>query len=419
LIMKLAAHYNKASIIISVTVLLISGITYYIIINQIARKQLDSNLSEEIAEVIEYVNLNQRLPKPIDFDEDQTTFVKTNLVKFDTKFFDTPYLNPREKKNENGRAVAALIKLNGERYIATIVESRENTEYLIQIIFIITLLLTTVLLSVLIITNRYILNGLWRPFYYILHQVKEFNVSDNKKMNIIEAKADEFTELGDAVSKMSSRVTADYHGLKTFTENASHEIMTPLAVITSKLDTLIQDETLRSDQYAQITDIYSATNKLSRLNQSLLLLVKIDNNLLHDTEKLNIKSIILEKIQQFQELIQNKNIELNYALDEVEVAANKYLTDVLINNLFSNAIKHNKAFGHIKIRLSGDKLIFQNSGETLPLQQATVFTRFNKGRSSEGTGLGLAIMKNICNQHNFALSYQYVNDLHSFEISFD
>ena len=82
--------------------------------------------------------------------------------------------------------------------------------------------------------------------------------------------------------------------------------MTPLAVITSKLDTLIQDETLRDDQFSQITDIYTAAGKLSRLNQSLLLLVKIDNDLLPDKELINLQLIIIEKVQQFQELLQNK-----------------------------------------------------------------------------------------------------------------
>src|SRR5580698_1091071 len=106
--MKLSAHYNKASIIVSVSVLLISGVIYYLIINHIARQQLDNDLSEEVEEVIDYVNHNQQLPKPIDFDEDVTTFVKTNASAFETRFFDTPYNNPKEKKAEAGRAVAAM-----------------------------------------------------------------------------------------------------------------------------------------------------------------------------------------------------------------------------------------------------------------------------------------------------------------------
>ncbi|MDF2432743.1 MAG: hypothetical protein JWP44_2374 [Mucilaginibacter sp.] len=415
--MKLAAHYNKASIIISVSVLLISAVVYYLTINYIVRQQFDSDLSEEVAEVIEYINLNHRLPKPIEFDEDLTTFTKTNLTNFDTKFFDAPYVNPKEKKKEPGRAVSALVKVNGDNYIVTIVVSREGTEYLVQIISTITLILTAILLVVLIVTNRYVLNGLWQPFYHLLDQVKWFS-ADTNKIATVETRVDEFSDLSDAVYKMSLRVTADYQGLKAFTENASHEMMTPLAIITSKLDMLIQDEQLGAEQFAQITDIYSAASRLSRLNQSLLLLVKIDNNLLHDTEKLDIKSIVLQKSQQFQEMLQNKNIELNLVLEPLEVNASKYLMDVLVNNVFSNAIRHNKNSGSIKIRLSENKLIIQNTGDITPLQQDAIFERFYKGRTSDGTGLGLAIIKNICTLYHFAIKYEYANEIHYFTIAF-
>ena len=364
--MKLAAHYNKASIIISVFVLLISGVIYYITINHIAKKQLDSNLAEEVEEVIEYVNINKQLPKPVDFDEDITTFAKTDKVNFDTQFFDTPYINTKEKEIEKGRAVSAIVKVNGVSYIVTIIESRENTEYLIQIISVITLLLTAILLATLVFTNRVVLRGLWRPFYYILEQVKWFNITDNNKVEFINAKVDEFKELSEAISKMALKATNDYNGLKIFTENASHEILTPLAVIISKLDMLIQDETLRADQLEQIMDIYGATNRLSRLNQSLLLLVKIDNDLLGDLDRLSVKEVINDKMRQFNELIQNKKIEVDLFLTDVEVEASRYLFDALINNLFSNAIRHNKSYGFIKIRLSDNELLFQNSGDPFP-----------------------------------------------------
>ena len=417
--MKLSAHYNKASIIVSVSVLLISGVVYYLIINHNARQQLDNDLSEEVEEVVDYVNHYQQLPKPIDFDEDVTTFAKTNATKFSTVFFDTPYNNPKEKKSEAGRAVSALIKVNGQGYIVTIVESREDTEYLIQIISAITLALTAVLLCVLIITNRFVLNGLWRPFYFLLQQVKKFNVADTVKIRTIDSTVDEFKDLSDAVAKMSSRVTTEYQGLKTFTENASHEMMTPLAVITSKLDMLIQDEKLSPEQYAQITDIYSAASRLSRLNQSLLLLVKIDNNLLKDTEKVNLRTVILDKAQQFHEMLHNKHIELDYKLDDLEISASKYLIDVLINNLFSNAIRHNKNAGRIEICLSGNKLCFQNTGDPAPLDQDAIFERFYKGRNSDGTGLGLAIMKNICTLYKFKIGYQFNPGMHCFWVEFD
>jgi signal transduction histidine kinase len=195
-------------------------------------------------------------------------------------------------------------------------------------------------------------------------------------------------------------------------------MMTPLAVITSKLDMLIQDETLEPDQFAQINDIYSAAGKLSRLNQSLLLLVKIDNNLLQDTEKLNVKNIIQEKEQQFQEMIANKGIQLDTELADLEINASRYLIDVLINNLFSNAIRHNKNSGKIKIELSGSRLQFKNTGDPTPLQEEAVFERFYKGRTSDGTGLGLAIIKNICSLYHCEIKYVFEQGMHCFCIDF-
>ena len=416
--MKLASHYNRASIIISVTMLVISAFVYYVIINHVARKELDDDLSEEVGEFISYVNANHALPVA-QYDENQTSYEKTNLKSFNTRFYDAPYNNPHHTEIEEGRAVSGLINFKGQNYIFTIVESREETEYLIQIISLVTIILTAILLLVLVTTNMFILNGLWRPFYHILGFVKVFNIADNSTLSINETKVDEFIELNDAVAKMSARVTSDYQGLKTFTENASHEMMTPLSVITSKLDNLIQDERLDSDQLKEITDIYSASNKLARLNQSLLILVKIDNDLLQDNEKLDLSTVISEKGQQFQEIIKNKKITLSTDLAHMEITASKYLIDVMVNNLFSNAIRHNKANGEIKIEMTGRTLLFQNSSNQEELNGKLIFDRFYKGKTSEGTGLGLAILKNICNQYGFQLSYSYTNELHGFEIGFN
>jgi signal transduction histidine kinase len=262
------------------------------------------------------------------------------------------------------------------------------------------------------------LNDLWKPFYRTLTELKSFNISDNRSLNLKVANVDEFNELNETVKSMSFKVKRDFHNLKQFTENASHEMQTPLAVITSKLDTLIQDEILKSVQYEQINDIYAATNKLSRLNQSLLLLVKIENNLIDDAEPLQLNVLIEEKIQQFQELCLTRQLKVKADLSGKEVLASKFLTDILLNNLFSNAIRHNNTGGDIYIRLKDNTLVFNNSGSSRPLEKDKIFERFIKGQNSEGTGLGLALVKNICNLNGWSILYHYSNLLHSFEIVF-
>jgi hypothetical protein len=135
--MKLSAHYVKASIIITITVLCIGAVIYFVAINYISRNQIDRALTEEIEELTAYVHTHQQLPEKIDFDEDQTVFTKTSKKITGRRFFDTVYNNPHEKRNENGRAVESGITLGNIDYKVVITVSKESTEYLIQFITII------------------------------------------------------------------------------------------------------------------------------------------------------------------------------------------------------------------------------------------------------------------------------------------
>jgi signal transduction histidine kinase len=215
---------------------------------------------------------------------------------------------------------------------------------------------------------------------------------------------------------MAARARNDYQNLKTFTENASHEMMTPLAVITSRLDTLIQDDNLNAEHHEQLYDINLSINKLSRLNQSLLLLVKIDNKQIKDGAVINIKTLINEKIHQFQEIGKNKDITISCKLEDKKVYASQYLADILLNNLLSNAIRHNVKGGQINIELNATHLLIENTGPYSPLDETKIFERFEKGKYSEGMGLGLTIARNICNNYMFSLNYSYQVPFHRFTI---
>jgi signal transduction histidine kinase len=217
---------------------------------------------------------------------------------------------------------------------------------------------------------------------------------------------------------MSLRVTHEYLNLKEFTENASHEMMTPLAVVTTKLDTLIQDETLNAEQLAQITDIYSSINKSSRLNQSLLLLAKLENKLITDEVPINLEVVLSEKMLQFQELMQTKDLSFKPNLQAKQALASKYLIDILLNNLFSNAIRHNNPGGIIIIELNGGQLSIKNTGAAHSLDEQLIFERFQKGKESQGTGLGLTLVKNICQHYGYTVRYQYECGWHAFVLSF-
>lgn len=417
--MKLADQYNRVNLLVSLTVLLLTGVIYYVVIHFILTEKLDRDLRIEEDEINAYVSTYHKLPLPGDFQDQKVAY--RPVKKDDTSgriFSNCVYLNEKENEEEPGRSLLTYILVNKQLFEVTVIKSRLEAEGLVKLIFLITLGIIAFLLLVLFLINRFLLNSLWRPFYGMLDQMKAFNLADKNEINAEFSKIDEFTELNQAVLSMSQRVKQDYKELKSFTDNASHEMMTPLAVINSKLDTLIQTTGFSNQQGELIEDIYLAVGRLSRLSHSLLLLAKIENNLIKNEELIDLKELLSQKARQFQELLQSNEISISLNLEAKAVSMSKYLADILLNNLMSNAIRHNLKSGHIDVLLSTDQLIFSNTGIATALDDTRTFERFNKTASSEGMGLGLAISRQICNLYSFKLSYQYENEKHSFIINF-
>lgn len=415
--MKLITLYNRVNIITTIVVMLITGIIYYQAISWILIDQADKSLKVEEDEVFDYVKLNKHLPQVFDSKDQQISFTQATPNSVTREFIDTLYKKDKDEV-EAGRGLISSVTVNGKYYKILIVESKVETEDLIQIIFTITFGLILFLLLVLLVANRLILNRLWQPFHAILKEMKLFNITDNKEITQTETRIDEFADLNQAATAMTIRAKHDYKELKTFTENASHELLTPIAVINSKLDTLIQSENFNDRQSKLLNDLYSAVARLSRLNQSLLLLVKIENRLLTDQQNINLKQLIDELLIQLEDIFADKQITVTARLEDKEISGSRYLIEILLSNLIINAVRHNHAGGEIVIDLTTDALTIKNTGTDEPLDEDKIFTRFHKSSHSDGSGLGLTISKQICGNFDFSLNYRYSNPYHTFSIDF-
>lgn len=417
--MKLAQKYNRANIITSLVILLLSGGVYYVSIHYILTNKMDNDLVIEEEEIRAYADRYNKLPLPGDYKDQKVSFVLLEKNEpAETSFNYGTYYSEAEKETQPGRSLVTTIETAGKFYRVTITKPSVETEDLFRLIFMITLGIIIMLLLSIVIINRFLLNSLWRPFYETLKNLKAFNLADNRELAVQPTQIEEFRELNSSVLTMAKRVRQDYKELKSFTDNASHEMMTPLAVINSKLDTLIQTEALSDKQGELIEDVYLAVSRLSRLNQSLLLMAKIENDLIKDEENIDMSVLIGQKIRQFNELIQSNEISIESDLQPRKVSMNKQLADILLNNLISNAIRHNVAAGVITIQLKQNGLSISNTGTKIALDPHRSFERFYKSVSSEGSGLGLAISSQICNLYGFKLSYRYRSDKHVFHIEF-
>lgn len=417
--MKLSTRYNRVNILTSSIILVITGIIYYFFIHLILTNKLDKDLVVEENEIRQYTRTYQKLPLPASYLDQQVSYrelpADANNIR---EFSNTTYLNPIENEQEPGRSLVTTLRLKGQNIQVTITKSRVESEDLVRVILLITLGVTLSLLVSLIIINRFVMSRLWMPFYNTLKRMKSFEVTKIESLNSDTTKIDEFIELNQSVNAMADRVKKDYRELKSFTDNASHEMMTPLAVINSKLDSLLQTEPFTAQQGTLLEDIYQATGRLSRLHQSLLLLAKIENNLITDAQEIDLKVLIESKVRQFHELFERDSLIVQTKLSNKTVNMSRYLADILLNNLFSNAVRHNQRGGKILIELTEDTLIISNTGKDFSGKDR-LFDRFSKSNESEGMGLGLAITKQVCNLYGYQINYQQINELHIFSVFFN
>jgi len=417
--MKLSAWYNRVNIFTAIVVLIITGIIYYLVIHLILTNKLDKDLEVEENEIRQYTETYQKLPLPASYLDQQVSYSEAKDNAADVREFSyTTYYNAKEDETEPGRRLITTVKLKGKNIQVTIIKSRVESEDLVRVILLITLGVTVILLGLLFLINRFILNRLWQPFYKILKSMKTFEVTKMEKIKGEPTKIDEFLELNQSVNAMAERVKKDYKELKSFTDNASHEMMTPLAVINSKLDSLLQTEDFTEQQGALLEDIYQATGKLSRLHHSLLLLAKIENNLIPDVQNIDFKALVDGKLRQFQELFERNELSVEVDLSEKTVNMSRYLADILLNNLVSNAVRHNITGGKISVALTEKALVISNTGKDFKSNDR-LFDRFSKSTESEGMGLGLAITKQVCNLYGYRIDYKQIDELHVFSVFFN
>lgn len=415
--MKLFSKYSRINVIATVIIFLIASLAFYFTLHYVLISQIDVDLKIEQREIEAYVKKHNRLPENISVKDQLISY---QLVEKNIKqHFHTVLIMESGDNGEKFRQLVFGIKAGGQWYQAMVSKSLEETENLTRSILVIAFTTIMVILLVSFFINRVVLKRIWKPFYQSLEAVKEFKLGGTKRLQLFSSGIDEFKVMNQTLEKITSQAQLDYLSLKTFSENASHEIQTPLAVIRSKLDLMAQEENLTQKQSEALQAAYNAVQKLTRLNQSLLLLAKIENNQFETVQSVDMKSLLKEKLNDFNELWRVENISSNIHLQSVVVKMNRNLAEILMNNLLSNATRHNFRSGKIEITLNKNFLEVSNTSHELVLNEDLIYRRFSKpSHRSETNGLGLSIVKQICEVSGFVIHYSYSEGNHRFAVFF-
>jgi len=414
--MKLFTKYNRINLVVMVIIFLLSSCTYYFILNYVLNKELNEDMKVIQYKIQLYAATYHQLPtRSKNIDDEQISYTLTNQKDIPQRFEVAKEYDSHKGKNTSFKRLIFGLQAGDNQYIVSINKSTESTDRLLRIIAFITIgtILMIIISSLLI--NRVVLRKLWLPFYEAMAIIKDFKIGKKQALIFPKTTTEEFVFMNNNLQQTTLKAESDYLLLREFTENASHEIQTPLAIVRSKLDILIQDEQLTEQQSKTLLSAYAGIRKLSQLNQSLLLLTKIDNEQFTDIMPVNLLEKIQEKTEQFHELWLANNIRTTFQLENACINANNELIDILLNNLLSNASKHNTPNGSIHIQLQPQSLVISNTGPDHSLNHFRLFKRFYKEEQhSNNNGLGLSIVKQICETSGITVVYQFTEGRHSF-----
>lgn len=336
------------------------------------------------------------------------------------RYVDTLMYMQDENDMEPVRMLTTAFQNNNRYYQLKVINSMVEEDDLIEDLFWSALWLYIILVVSIIIINNLVLQKLWTPFYSLLNQLQQFRLGKSKQLPQITTHTREFNDLKNAVNALLQHSVETYNQQKQFIENASHELQTPLAVATSKLELLLEKSNLSGTEAESISEVLQMLERMSQLNKSLLLLTKIENKQFFQNEPVNINTLARQCISNLEDFAAYKAVRIQLTeAAQTSIHINTSLASTVLLNLIKNAIIHNRAGGEVSIHITENALTICNTGAATPLDAAHIFQRFYKAdAAAKGTGLGLAIIKAICNLYGFTIRYNYNNQQHCFTLLF-
>ena len=414
---------NKITLWFIAVVLLLTPISMYISYNNI-KNRIDSAETERMMgvndRVAQQLKAETRTEEYAQGRPIKITALTTPLPDKKVDVLETSYFNNDLKRKECVLTVNSYYQIAGKNYEISSYNYVTKADQILSGMM--NALIWKVILIILgvLVTARLLSGHIFSPLRQTMKEIHHFNLKQKTRLKLPETNTNEFKELNTFLQKMTDKAMEDYASVKEFSENASHELQTPLAVISSKLE-LMAETPITETQAVLIEDMQNAIDKLYRINRSLTLLTRLENQEFEVKENMKFCKLTRDILADYAERITLNNLTVSSKLDEnILLKIHPTLAEMLVTNLMSNAIRHNIEGGSINIELSARKFRMSNTGIQPEIPTEEFFKRFKKSNQcSQSIGLGLAIVKQICEISNFVIEYSYQEGWHILTIWFD
>lgn len=230
----------------------------------------------------------------------------------------------------------------------------------------------------------------------------------------------DFQHLDLSIHKMIETIERAFQKEREFISNASHELMTPISILQSKIENMFEQEDIADEMKVRMLEMQKILNRLKSITKTLLLISQIENDQFLKEDQISLTALLEDLYEEISIRLQEKNVSFELALsqDVMLTNVNKFLLFNLLFNLVNNAIKYNRPDGSIIITGELLKNYFTinitDTGigiaeEELPY----IFNRFKKIKQSlkqDSFGLGLPIVKSIAAFHEIDISVRSQQD---------
>ncbi|MDO1449614.1 HAMP domain-containing sensor histidine kinase [Rhodocytophaga aerolata] len=420
--MKLLTLTTRYYLLLFLLILGIWSLVFYAVMRYEVYENSDEILLNRKNQVLGIIKQSREVPLAKDEYNDFVIHPLSSGLLPNTQdmYGDTLIYEPTDNEFDEYRKLTTRFTFDKKSYGMVIFKPRLETTEIVNTIAITLLSLYAVLVLALAFTSRKLSKKLWQPFYSTLNRLREYRLDQESSLLLDPTRIKEFEQLNQSIEQLTGKNRQIYLNQKQFIENASHEIQTPLAIIQSQIELLFQNSTLEESQSEILHEILSQTDRLSKLNNALLLLSKIENNQFFDKTRVLIKPLVEKILTYFEEHTEKYALQVSVDIPlNAHVHTNPMLMEILLSNLIKNAFVHNKQNGFIRVAVIEKIILVENTGEELAISPDTLFERFRKQSKSKGAlGLGLAIVKTICEINKWKVNYNYQDNLHKISVQF-
>ncbi|SOD92901.1 sensor histidine kinase [Spirosoma fluviale] len=321
------------------------------------------------------------------------------------------------------RVLSRPIQVNGHQYLLEVGKRLPAVQELSQSFSrLVVGILGGILLLIFLVDLGYI-RFLLRPLRWIItRKLRVIQDPEQFDFSPLATSTLELSQLDGHINDLMRQLNATFTREKAFASQASHELLTPIAVVRSRLDNLIADEQTPPHVAAGLVESQQTLGRLSKLVQKLLRLARIENHQYLKNDTVSIRAVLQEVLTNLDDHIALKDLVVTMAVDEdiLLAPANQMLVYTLLLNLVGNAVRYTPPGGQVVIGRGPDRLHptlrIRDTGPGMKPEQIATLTQHGrlKEATTEGTGseqhngIGLRLVRTIAGFHSIMIGVEAI-----------